>query len=547
MAIVDDELTVRKSHARSREWVDITIRKVNTLLSMDEDADWQNYLKYINIDLKFVEEQRLNLLSKYNKIVFELNKCRDELLILKQAKLDVVTFQIQNTKLTKLNHVLQEQLKEEKKINENWLTNSKKVSQCISEHIPHQKKKVLGGELLTESSSKMNENENLFVPASMGYDQEMVPKTKDWVERLNPDSKLPNFNTGRILVPESQAVNDSLETSNTPESSKDYEVEFLTLLPLLKILQGASPSSEVMPLTFQPHSPKERPYLVPTEVKYTKQQSKLNELTKVVQMLIDENVNSDQKTQESNSKIQKAESSKSVYSSKISQDSKPKVQNPESKGKDFPTMHYDHSTLGNNHVIQIRGGVLAESSQSNESSIGRYIKEPIWYLDSGCSKSMTGVKSYLHKYVEQPCLKVVVGDNSSCITEGYGSINSPRRNDVYVLDMPSLTPNGACFFAKASESVNWLWHKRLSHFNFKKINKLDKQNKVVGLPSLVYSKDKPCTTCEKGKHLRASFKTKQNFSIRKCLHLLHMDLFGLISLMSINHEKYTLVIGDEYL
>ncbi|GJZ95476.1 retrovirus-related pol polyprotein from transposon TNT 1-94, partial [Tanacetum coccineum] len=31
---------------------------------------------------------------------------------------------------------------------------------------------------------------------------------------------------------------------------------------------------------------------------------------------------------------------------------------------------YDHSTLGHNRAIQIRGGVLAESSQSNESSIG---------------------------------------------------------------------------------------------------------------------------------------------------------------------------------
>ncbi|GKC04626.1 hypothetical protein Tco_0996236 [Tanacetum coccineum] len=60
-----------------------------------------------------------------------------------------------------------ELLKEEKKINEKWLTSSKKVSQCISEQIPHQKKKVLGGELFTESPSKMNENENLFVPAFM--------------------------------------------------------------------------------------------------------------------------------------------------------------------------------------------------------------------------------------------------------------------------------------------------------------------------------------------------------------------------------------------
>ncbi|GKB15365.1 retrovirus-related pol polyprotein from transposon TNT 1-94 [Tanacetum coccineum] len=201
---------------------------------------------------------------------------------------------------------------------------------------------------------------------------------------------------------------------------------------------------------------------------------------------------------------------------------------------------------------------------------------------------MTGVKSYLHKYVEQPGPKVVFGDNSSCITEGYGSINcgsiiftkvafvnglkynlisisqlcdakcivqfddkqgtifnaneeivliAPRRNDVYVLDMSSLTLNGACFFAKASKSINWLWHIRLSHLNFKNINKLAKQNKVLSLHSLVYSKDKPCSACEKGKHHRASLKTKQNFSIRKCLHLLHMDLFGPISPMSINHEK----------
>ncbi|GJZ75451.1 hypothetical protein Tco_0639916, partial [Tanacetum coccineum] len=44
MALADDELNVRKSHARNGDWVGITIRKVNTLISMDEDADWQNYL-----------------------------------------------------------------------------------------------------------------------------------------------------------------------------------------------------------------------------------------------------------------------------------------------------------------------------------------------------------------------------------------------------------------------------------------------------------------------------------------------------------------------
>ncbi|GJZ97807.1 retrovirus-related pol polyprotein from transposon TNT 1-94 [Tanacetum coccineum] len=45
---------------------------------------------------------------------------------------------------------------------------------------------------------------------------------------------------------------------------------------------------------------------------------------------------------------------------------------------------------------------------------------------------------------------------------------------------------------------------------------------------------------------RASFKTKQTSSIKKCLHLLHMDLFGPVIPRPINHEKYTLVIVDEY-
>ncbi|GKD16105.1 retrovirus-related pol polyprotein from transposon TNT 1-94 [Tanacetum coccineum] len=122
---------------------------------------------------------------------------------------------------------------------------------------------------------------------------------------------------------------------------------------------------------------------------------------------------------------------------------------------------------------------------------------------------------------------------------------APRVRDVYVLDMTSSAQE-SCFFAKATENLNWLWHKRLAHLNFKTINQLAKQNLVIGLPSLVYSKDKPCSSCEKGKHHRASFKTKQTSFINKCLRLLHMELFGLVTHRSINHEKYTLVIIDEY-
>ncbi|GKA14124.1 retrovirus-related pol polyprotein from transposon TNT 1-94, partial [Tanacetum coccineum] len=152
-------------------------------------------------------------------------------------------------------------------------------------------------------------------------------------------------------------------------------------------------------------------------------------------------------------------------------------------------------------------------------------------------------------YSKESGPKVVFGDNSSGDTEGCGSVNcsgitftktrgsifnekdefiliAPRRRDVYVIDISSYnTDSNACFYAKASPSVNWLWHKRLSHLNFKTINNLSKYNLVFGLPSLTFSKDKNCSACEKGKHYRATFKIKRSFSINKYLHLLHMDLF----------------------
>ncbi|GKB32049.1 retrovirus-related pol polyprotein from transposon TNT 1-94 [Tanacetum coccineum] len=124
---------------------------------------------------------------------------------------------------------------------------------------------------------------------------------------------------------------------------------------------------------------------------------------------------------------------------------------------------------------------------------------------------------------------------------------APRRRDVNVIDMSSYNEeSNTCFFAKASNSVNWLWFKRISHLNFNNINKLARQNLVASLTSLTFSKDKTCSACEKGKHHRDSFKTKRSFSISKYLHLLHMDLFGPVKPQTINHNKYTLVIVDEY-
>ncbi|GJU17292.1 retrovirus-related pol polyprotein from transposon TNT 1-94 [Tanacetum coccineum] len=215
------------------------------------------------------------------------------------------------------------------------------------------------------------------------------------------------------------------------------------------------------------------------------------------------------------------------------------------------TDHYDIEWFKRGEALQAKKAEALKSTRAESSNANRS-KTPTRRVTCINMRNNHDLKWCL-EMTQHASLKDMVQSNVM-FDEKRGTIfNSnkeivmiaPRVRDVYVLDMTSSAQE-SCFFVKASKNLNWLWHKRLAHLNFKTINKLAKQNLVIGLPSLVYSKDKPCSSCEKGKHHRASFKTKQTSSIKKCLHLLHMDLFGPVTPRSINHEKYTLVIVDEY-
>ncbi|GJQ95702.1 retrovirus-related pol polyprotein from transposon TNT 1-94 [Tanacetum coccineum] len=192
------------------------------------------------------------------------------------------------------------------------------------------------------------------------------------------------------------------------------------------------------------------------------------------------------------------------------------------------TDHYDIEWFKRGEALQAKKAEALKSTKAESSNANR-------------SKTPTKSQLYDAKYIIQIDKKrgTIFNSNKEIV------MIAPRVRDVYVLDMMSSAQE-SCFFAKAFENLNWLWHKILAHLNFKIINKLAKQNLVICLTSLVYSKDKPYSSCEKGKHHRATFKTKHTSSIKKCLHLLHMDLFRPVTLRSINHEKYTLVIVDEY-
>ncbi|GKA01036.1 putative ribonuclease H-like domain-containing protein [Tanacetum coccineum] len=74
------------------------------------------------------------------------------------------------------------------------------------------------------------------------------------------------------------------------------------------------------------------------------------------------------------------------------------------------------------------------------------------------------------------------------------------------MDLKNIVPKESltCFVAKATSDESMLWHRRLSHINFKNKNKLVKDNLVRGLPTKRFENNQTCVACLKGKQHIAS-------------------------------------------
>ncbi|GJS28288.1 hypothetical protein Tco_0488908 [Tanacetum coccineum] len=387
MALAEDNDAVSKEGARNGEWVKISMRKVHTLLEMEDNDDRKTYLDYLCNYLNYVEEQKINLLAKHKNIVQELNTCKEQLLVLKQAKLDFLTMQHVNTEILKENQNLRKELKELTAITETWLNNLNKL---MTQKYPYQ---VLKDPCLSEAEG--------FI--------------------------LPNHDTGRILPPESQtntteppvAVTDS---STTNYDSADESSVCSTPLSPLKKLAGAEPVSGP---------------------KTIKSILKSNSTFKAE---ILKNVSSNEPSS--------APAKGNKNSSALKVNSAPASKLKRVKIKEDPPLAIIMKELND---LKLQFNKNQSSYSRNNQPQQCDIRKPIWYMDSGCSRHMTGVKSYLHKYEEQPGSKVVFGDDSTCTLKVMAPSNvmfdkkrgtifnsnkeivmiALRARDVYVLDMTS--------------------------------------------------------------------------------------------------------------
>ncbi|GJZ00011.1 retrovirus-related pol polyprotein from transposon TNT 1-94 [Tanacetum coccineum] len=213
----------------------------------------------------------------------------------------------------------------------------------------------------------------------------------------------------------------------------------------------------------------------------------------------------------------------------------------------------------------------------------------LWYLDSGCSKHMTGDRSQLTNFVSKFLGTVKFGNDHVAKIMGYGDyqignvtisrvyyveglghnlfsvgqfcdsnlevafrqhtcyirnlegvdlLTGSRGDNLYTLsigDMMASSP--ICLLSKASKTKSWLWHRCLSHLNFGAINHLARHGLVRGLPKLKFEKDHLCSACALGKSTKKPHKPKSEDTNQEKLYLLHMDLCGPMHVASVNGKK----------
>nr|GEV96255.1 retrovirus-related Pol polyprotein from transposon TNT 1-94 [Tanacetum cinerariifolium] len=191
--------------------------------------------------------------------------------------------------------------------------------------------------------------------------------------------------------------------------------------------------------------------------------------------------------------------------------------------------------FGNDHFGAIMG--------YGDYVIGNSVISKVYYVE-GLGHNLFSVGQFCNSDLE-----VAFRKHSCYVRDTYGVelIKDSRGSNLYTIlieDMMKSSP--ICLLSKASKNKSWLWHQRLNHLNFGTINDLARKDLVRGLPRLKFKKDHLCSTCQLGKSKKHTHKPKAENTNLEVLHTLHMDLCGPMRVQTINGKKYILVIVDDY-
>ena len=170
-----------------------------------------------------------------------------------------------------------------------------------------------------------------------------------------------------------------------------------------------------------------------------------------------------------------------------------------------------------------------------------------WYLDSGCSRHMTGQESHFKslkikeggeeaferdgkgkiigirdvgntssnsienvllirgsKYnllsISQLCDKgykvIFEADHCTILDKTSNEIKffGKKHKNIYLIDLKKILNHDLCFVANVNDLAG-LWHRRLGHASYGVISKLARRDLVIGLPKSSYSNAQVCSAC----------------------------------------------------
>nr|GEV99648.1 retrovirus-related Pol polyprotein from transposon TNT 1-94 [Tanacetum cinerariifolium] len=225
------------------------------------------------------------------------------------------------------------------------------------------------------------------------------------------------------------------------------------------------------------------------------------------------------------------------------------IEKVEGKGDDAAGSHRRSETLNNRPPTSDKEMELwVELNRMYEPDNSRlydsFDENNLFIFDDESDITYLALDNFVSRVLKSPleCLHVFLQTE-----DGVDLLTGDRSSNLYTITLNEVVSNSSAYLlAKASSLQSWLWHQRLSHFNFTTINNLVKNNLVQGLPKMKFEKDHLCSACEQGKIHRKHHKSKTAFASDKPLYLIHMNLCGPMRVESINGKRYVLIVVDDY-
>ncbi|WJX12965.1 hypothetical protein P8452_03412 [Trifolium repens] len=165
-----------------------------------------------------------------------------------------------------------------------------------------------------------------------------------------------------------------------------------------------------------------------------------------------------------------------------------------------------------------------------------------WYFDSGCSRHMTGVETYLKDLKGYASSSVTFGDGAKGEILGIGKlVDKELPNLENVLLVKGLTANLISISQLCDQGL-----RKLGHLNLSGMKKAVTVEAIRGLPKLKITEGSICGECQIGKQTRMSHPMLEHQVTSRTLELLHMDLMGPMQVESLGGKRYAFVVVDDF-